>query len=104
MRAASPAQPRAPASALPQPQAQIVILKIHEGSFIQHANLGKSPSKFYIELRMARARELLVHTELAIADIAHVCGYDSPSHFSRFYRRHFKERPATTRKAVSSLA
>eukprot|EP01037_Dinobryon_pediforme_P020372 gene20372-20977_t len=63
-----------------------------------HANLGKSPSRFYIELRMARARELLTNTELAIADIAYICGYDSPSHFSRFYRQHFQERPATTRK------
>ncbi|MDR3488215.1 MAG: GlxA family transcriptional regulator [Bradyrhizobium sp.] len=69
-----------------------------------HAGLGKSPSKFYIELRMARARELLMYTELAIADVAYACGYDSASHFSRFYRQHFKERPATTRRPVNSEA
>jgi transcriptional regulator GlxA family with amidase domain len=62
------------------------------------ANLSKSPSKFYIDLRMSRARELLVHTGLPVSDIANVCGYQSPSHFSRFYRQHFKESPAATRK------
>jgi len=64
-----------------------------------HANLGKSPSRFYIDLRMVRAKELLIHTELSIAEVADVCGYQSPSHFSRFYRQHFDESPAATRKA-----
>lgn len=62
------------------------------------ANLGKSPSSFYIDLRMARAKELLLHTDLSVGDIANVCGYESPSHFSRFYRQHFLESPATTRR------
>lgn len=63
------------------------------------ANLGKSPSKFYIDLRMARARELLLHTDLAVGEIANVCGYESPSHFSRFYRQHYHESPAATRRS-----
>ncbi|WP_368518430.1 GlxA family transcriptional regulator [Rhizobium sp.] len=62
-------------------------------------HLGKSPSQFYIDLRMARAKELLIHTDLSVSDIAGVCGYESPSHFSRFYRQHFKESPAATRRA-----
>jgi transcriptional regulator GlxA family with amidase domain len=61
-------------------------------------NLNKSPSSFYIDLRMARARELLVHTGLSVSDIANVCGYESPSHFSRFYRKNYNESPAETRK------
>jgi transcriptional regulator GlxA family with amidase domain len=47
---------------------------------------------------MARAKELLVHTGLSVADIASVCGYDTPSHFSRFYRQHFGETPAACRR------
>ena len=61
-------------------------------------HLHKSPSQFYIDLRMARAKELLVHTGLSVADIASVCGYDTPSHFSRFYRQHFGETPAASRR------
>jgi transcriptional regulator GlxA family with amidase domain len=47
---------------------------------------------------MARAKDLLVHTDLSVAEVADVCGYESPSHFSRFYRQHFDESPAATRK------
>ncbi|MCJ8143909.1 GlxA family transcriptional regulator [Ancylobacter sp. A5.8] len=62
-------------------------------------HLGTSPSKFYIGLRMERSRDLLLHTELSVAEIAGVCGYETASHFSRFYRQHFKEGPRATRKA-----
>ena len=63
------------------------------------SNLKKTPSRFYLELRMSRARELLLDTDLPVAEIAEVCGYESPSHFSRFYRQQFNESPAATRKA-----
>jgi len=62
-------------------------------------NLKKTPSRFYLELRMTRAKELLLDTDLSVAEIAEICGYESPSHFSRFYRQHFGETPAETRKA-----
>jgi transcriptional regulator GlxA family with amidase domain len=48
---------------------------------------------------MARAKELLLHTDLSVGEIASVCGYESPSHFSRFYRQHFRESPAATRRS-----
>lgn len=62
-------------------------------------NLKKTPSRFYLELRMIRAKELLLDTDLSVAEIAEACGYESPSHFSRFYKQHFGETPAETRKA-----
>lgn len=79
--------------------AQSVNLSTRQLERLFHANLSKSPSRFYIDLRMARAKELLLHTDLTVAEIADVCGYESPSHFSRFYRQHFHESPAATRKA-----
>lgn len=78
--------------------ADSVALSLRQLERLFHSNLGKSPSKFYIELRMQRARELLVYTELAISQIAEICGYQSASHFSRFYRERFRETPAATRK------
>jgi transcriptional regulator GlxA family with amidase domain len=83
--------------------ADSVALSVRQLERLFHANLGKSPSKFYIELRMSRARELLANTELAIANIAEICGYESTSHFSRIYRQHFNESPAATRKAEPRL-
>jgi transcriptional regulator GlxA family with amidase domain len=82
--------------------ARSVSLSTRQLERLFHANLGKSPSRFYIDLRMSRARELLLHTELDVAEIADVCGYESVSHFSRFYRKHFDETPVATRKADAS--
>ena len=62
------------------------------------SDLGKTPQKFYIELRMTRARDLLLQSSLSIAEVAGICGYASSSHFGRFYRQHFNESPVETRK------
>lgn len=78
--------------------ADSVTLSTRQLERLFHGHFQKSPSKFYIELRMTRARELLMYTDLAISEIANVCGYESASHFSRFYRQHFNESPAMTRK------
>ncbi|MBB4508651.1 GlxA family transcriptional regulator [Rhizobium johnstonii] len=79
--------------------ASSVALSLRQLERLFHANLGKSPTHFYIELRMTRAKELLVYTELAIGEIAEICGYQSASHFGRSYRTRFRESPAATRKA-----
>ncbi len=79
--------------------AKSVALSLRQLERLFRASLGKSPSQFYIDLRMGRARELLVDTELSVAEIAEICGYESASHFSRFYRRLFKESPVATRRA-----
>jgi transcriptional regulator GlxA family with amidase domain len=67
-----------------------------ERLFLSH--LQKSPSKFYLDLRMAKAKELLLRSDLPITEVAEICGYASTSHFSRFYRQQFNESPAATRK------
>lgn len=79
--------------------AQSASLSVRQLERLFLANLGKSPSKFYIELRLARARELLLNTNLGVATIAEICGYQSASHFSRIYRQNLGEAPAATRKA-----
>ncbi len=76
-----------------------VNISVRQLERIFHANLKKSPSQFYLDLRMARARELLLQTDMSVAEIANVCGYESHSHFSRFYRQYFDESPAATRRA-----
>ncbi|MEP7457357.1 GlxA family transcriptional regulator [Phyllobacterium sp. SB3] len=75
-----------------------VAMSVRQLERLFQSSFNKSPSKFYIELRMLRARELLLNTELAINSIADICGYESASHFSRFYRRHFRESPVVTRR------
>ena len=62
-------------------------------------HLGRTPSDFYLSLRMAKARALVEQSSMATGDIARACGYESASHFSRIYRRQFGSSPASVRRA-----
>ena len=48
--------------------------------------LNTSPKKYFMDLRLERARNLLIQTEGSITDIAMACGFESPGHFARVYR------------------
>lgn len=47
---------------------------------------GQSPARFYMKLRLERARLLLQQTKKPIVEIAVACGFSSASHFSKSYR------------------
>ncbi|MGN8276430.1 helix-turn-helix domain-containing protein [Pseudomonas sp. SMV71] len=59
---------------------------------------GHSPSQFFIRLRMARARQLLLETDRSIIDIGLDVGYSSPSHFSQVFKREVGITPSHYRK------
>jgi len=56
------------------------------------------PKKYYLQLRLRRARELLLQTSMSIMDITTACGFQSPPHFSRCYRREFGRAPSAERE------
>jgi AraC family transcriptional regulator, glycine betaine-responsive activator len=60
--------------------------------------LGSSPMKVYRNLRLARARQLVVQTNLPITEISMASGFSSVSGFSRWYREKYGEPPAASRK------
>ena len=66
-----------------------------ERLFKQH--LDDMPSRYYIELRLARARRLLRHSGQSILQIALTCGFASASHFSNAYRARFGHTPRDER-------
>ncbi|SDY92614.1 transcriptional regulator, AraC family with amidase-like domain [Jannaschia faecimaris] len=55
--------------------------------------LDRSPKRYYMELRLARARNLLMQTDMSIINVALACGFASPSHFSKCYRAHYNKTP-----------
>ncbi|SFI21616.1 GlxA family transcriptional regulator [Jannaschia pohangensis] len=55
--------------------------------------LDRSPKRYYMELRLARARNLLMQTDMSIINVALACGFSSPSHFSKCYRAHYGTTP-----------
>lgn len=59
---------------------------------------GLSPSQYFIRLRMARARQLLLHTDSSVIDIGMEVGYSSPSHFSQIFRRVVGVTPSAYRR------
>lgn len=55
------------------------------------------PSRYYLELRLQKARQLLRDSEQAVGDIALSTGFSSGAHFSTAYRNHFGISPRDER-------
>lgn len=63
------------------------------------AHLGAAPAQFYRRLRLEKARDLLLHTNLATLDVACLTGFASSSHFAMAYQRAFGTRPSEARRS-----
>jgi AraC family transcriptional regulator, glycine betaine-responsive activator len=61
-------------------------------------DLNCVPKRYYLEMRLRRARELLLQTAMPITDITAACGFQSPPHFSKCYRSQFGYPPSEERK------
>ena len=59
--------------------------------------MGKPPTLFYRELRLQRARKMLMHGTRSILDVAVANGFVSGSHFTRCYRAYFGRPPREER-------
>jgi AraC family transcriptional regulator, glycine betaine-responsive activator len=67
--------------------------------------LNRSPKRYYMELRLQKARNLLMQTDMSVINVALACGFASPSHFSKCYRSHYNTTPYRERgtQGTSSL-
>lgn len=59
---------------------------------------GLSPSRYFIRLRMTKARQLLIETDMSIIDAGLAVGYSSASHFSQAFKREVGVLPSHYRK------
>lgn len=64
--------------------------------------LSRSPKRYYMELRLQKARNLLMQTDMTVINVALACGFASPSHFSKCYRSHYDTTPYRERGAHAS--
>ncbi|PWE33051.1 AraC family transcriptional regulator [Maritimibacter sp. 55A14] len=64
--------------------------------------LNRSPKRYYMELRLQKARNLLMQTDMSVINVALACGFASPSHFSKCYRAHYNTTPYRERGTQSS--
>ncbi|WP_367181342.1 GlxA family transcriptional regulator [uncultured Roseovarius sp.] len=65
--------------------------------------LNTSPKKYYLGLRLEKARNLLMQTELSLMEICVLCGFRAPSHFSKTYRKAFGVAPSRDTRGSSLL-
>jgi len=64
--------------------------------------LNRSPKRYYMELRLQKARNLLMQTDMSVINVALACGFASPSHFSKCYRAHYDTTPYRERGSMAS--
>jgi len=60
--------------------------------------LGSLPSRYYLELRLKRARQLLRDTNHSIVQVGLMCGFSSGSHFSTAFGALFGNTPREERQ------
>lgn len=66
--------------------------------------LSRSPKRYYMELRLQKARNLLMQTDMSVINVALACGFASPSHFSKCYRSHYNTTPYRERGTQAAKA
>ncbi len=64
--------------------------------------LNRSPKRYYMELRLQKARNLLMQTDMSVINVALACGFASPSHFSKCYRGQYNITPYRERGAQAT--
>ncbi|MFW5845321.1 MAG: helix-turn-helix domain-containing protein [Planctomycetota bacterium] len=61
------------------------------------ARTGSSPKRFYLDLRLAHAREVLLQEPRPLADLAEELGFSSAFHLSRAFAQRYDHPPSGTR-------
>lgn len=69
-----------------------------ERLFCRHVNA--TPTRYYLELRLTHARQLLLQTNRSITDIAVASGFVSISHFRSCFRQFFAIAPGRFRETL----
>jgi AraC-like DNA-binding protein len=61
-----------------------------------------SPLQYLKKIRLSRARDLIVQQNMKAYLAADAVGYESPSQFSREFKRHFGQNPAEVIREMRS--
>ncbi len=78
--------------------ARLAGLSLRQVQRMFHEALGTTPTKYYLRLRLQRARALLTQSSMSITQIAVACGFQSACHFSKSYRALYGRSPRSERQ------
>lgn len=62
---------------------------------------GTTPLQYQKDLRLITAMNLLEHEQFSVASAAYEVGYESPTHFSRDYKRKFGHAPSLAKSSAA---
>ncbi|MCY1074125.1 GlxA family transcriptional regulator [Archangium lansingense] len=65
---------------------------------------GQTLSAYLTDIRLARARALLLSSNDAVSQIAHRVGYEDPSTFTALFKEHHGQTPSAYRKSAAGTA
>ena len=68
-------------------------ITVHQLQRLFNRFIGKSPTRVYAEIRLDKARNLLLQTDMSVTEASVACGFGSTSNFSRSYRDYFGHSP-----------
>lgn len=84
--------------------AQVVGLSTRQMERLFAKYMDTSPSRYYLGLRLERARTLLAQTAMSLTEICVACGFKAPSHFSKTYRKVYGVAPSRDTGGSALLA
>lgn len=84
--------------------ADLAGLSVRQVQRMFHEMLSTTPTKYYLRLRLQRARGLLTQSSLPIIQIAIACGFRSAGHFSKTYRSMYGRSPRSERQRSLSTS
>lgn len=84
--------------------ASSVQLSVRQLERLFRNHLSRTPTRYYLELRLQRARLLLRQTTMPILQVAVASGFASASHFARCYREFFDCAPRAERLQQKPVA
>lgn len=61
------------------------------------SEVGMSPQRYYLRLRLESAANYLINTDLSILELSHLFGFRHRSHFQLVFRDYFKTTPSLYR-------
>ena len=83
---------------LTQPELAIYLsLSVRQLQRIFRRHIGLTPVRYYLNLRLDRARGMVTQTEMRMMDIAALCGFNHAEQFSRAYAQRFDLTPTRDR-------
>ena len=63
--------------------------------------LGKSPSMMVQERIVLEAKRLLLHSDQHVNQVGYTLGFEDPSYFVKYFKKHTKMSPTEFKKSIS---